>query len=168
VLKCLKNTTLITLALASFYANADSALVSWYGPGFHGRCTAHQIKTKHGRTCERFNQNAMTAAHKTLPMGTLVEMSRKGKTITVRINDRGPYVGNRKFDLSKGAAKALGFSGVTTVSYRILPHKKHSNVAMLDRGVMYSQLSMFFKNDSTTFTSPVFTWNQAYTKDGIE
>ncbi len=74
---------------------------SWYGPGFHGKQTA---------SGERFNQNAMTAAHKTLPLGTVVKVTnqRTGKSIEVKINDRGPFVKGRIIDLSKAAAAKLG------------------------------------------------------------
>jgi len=75
---------------------------SWYGPGFHGKKTA---------SGEIFNQNAMTAAHKTLPFGTRVKVSLGKRSVTVKINDRGPYVGGRKLDLSKAAAKKLGLIG---------------------------------------------------------
>lgn len=74
---------------------------SWYGPGFNGRLAA---------SGERFNQNAMTAAHKTLPFGTIVKvtLAKTGKSVTVKINDRGPYHGGRIIDLSKAAATKLG------------------------------------------------------------
>ncbi len=71
---------------------------SWYGPGFHGRLTANG---------ERYNQYAMTAAHKTLPFGTRLKVCLDG-CVVVRINDRGPYIGGRELDLSYGAAKAIG------------------------------------------------------------
>jgi rare lipoprotein A len=78
-----------------------AGVASWYGPRFHGRRTANG---------ETFNRYALTAAHKTLPLGTRVMVSnpRTGKTIEVRINDRGPYIGNRVLDLSEAAASALG------------------------------------------------------------
>lgn len=77
-------------------------MASWYGPGFHGRLTANG---------ERFDMNELTAAHKTLPFGTrvLVHNPRTGKEVVVRINDRGPFIKGRMLDLSKAAAKALGF-----------------------------------------------------------
>ena len=88
---------------------------SWYGPGFHGRKTA---------SGERFNQYAMTAAHRTLPMGCLVEVTNKatGKTVVVKINDRGPFHGNRVLDLSKGAAQQIGLvkSGVGQIELKVL------------------------------------------------
>lgn len=81
--------------------NLQGGVASWYGPGFHGRLTANG---------ERFNQNELTAAHKTLPFGTrvLVENPRTGKQVVVRINDRGPFVKGRVIDLSKAAAQVLG------------------------------------------------------------
>jgi rare lipoprotein A len=79
----------------------DEGMASWYGPHFYGRRTA---------SGERFDRGAFTAAHKTLPLGARVVVSnpRTGKQIVVRINDRGPYFGNRILDLSEAAAKALG------------------------------------------------------------
>lgn len=74
---------------------------SWYGPGFHGKKTA---------SGQKFNENAMTAAHKTLPFGTVVKVTdqRTGKSIKVTINDRGPFHKGRVIDLSKAAAAKLG------------------------------------------------------------
>ena len=90
-------------------------MASWYGPGFHGRRTANG---------ERFNQNALTAAHKSLPFGTKVKVTnlRNGQSVVVRINDRGPFIRGRVIDLSAGAAKAIGAhsSGVAQVSLDIL------------------------------------------------
>lgn len=91
-------------------------IASWYGPGFHGRLTA---------SGEIFDQNAMTAAHKTLPFGTrlLVKDSISGKSVVVVINDRGPYVGNRVLDLSARAAEQLGMAarGISRVIAQVLP-----------------------------------------------
>lgn len=88
---------------------------SWYGKSFHGRTTANG---------ERFNQDAMTAAHRTLPFGTKLKVTcmQTGKSTIVRINDRGPFHGNRAIDLSKGAAKAIGLieSGTGKVKIDIL------------------------------------------------
>lgn len=81
---------------------------SWYGPGFHGRRTA---------SGERFNQFALTAAHKTLPLGTRVRVTNLAtdESVVVRINDRGPYAKGRIIDLSRGAATAIGIKGVGNV-----------------------------------------------------
>ena len=84
-----------------------SVLTSWYGPGFHGNLTANG---------ERYNQNGLTAAHKTLPFGTKLKVCYK-RCAVVRVNDRGPYIHGRELDLSKGAADAIGLThtGVGTV-----------------------------------------------------
>ena len=86
----------------------QSGGASWYGPGFHGKKTA---------SGERFNTNALTAAHKTLPFGSRVRVTneRTGRSVVVRINDRGPFVGGRVIDLSKAAAQAVGISGIGKV-----------------------------------------------------
>lgn len=80
-----------------------SGQASWYGPGFSGRKTANG---------ERFNPDGHTAAHRTLPFGTnvLVENPRTGQSVVVRINDRGPFHGNRLIDLSRGAAQSIGLT----------------------------------------------------------
>lgn len=82
--------------------SAKSGEASWYGPGFHGK------KTGNG---EIFNQNALTAAHKTIKYGSKVRVTYKGKSVVVRINDAGPYSGGRVIDLSKAAAAAIGLTG---------------------------------------------------------
>ena len=83
-------------------------VASWYGPGFHGKKTANG---------ERFNTHDLTAAHKTLPFGTQVRVTNEqtGKSVVVRINDRGPYVHGRVIDLSKAAAQAVGIAGTEKV-----------------------------------------------------
>jgi rare lipoprotein A len=91
-------------------------VASWYGPGFHGQPTA---------SGEIYNQNALTASHPTLPLGTRVEVTNlaNGKSVQVRINDRGPFVRGRKIDLSRGAARKLGMinPGVSRVRIKPLP-----------------------------------------------
>jgi rare lipoprotein A len=76
-------------------------IASWYGHRFHGRKTA---------SGEVYDMDALTAAHPTLPFGTVVRVQSlvNGKTVDVRINDRGPHIRKRIIDLSRGAAKALG------------------------------------------------------------
>ncbi|MGB0563463.1 MAG: septal ring lytic transglycosylase RlpA family protein [Spirulinaceae cyanobacterium] len=100
-------------ATTSFAGQRGQA--SWYGPGFHGRRTANG---------ERFNQNAMTAAHRTLPFGTQVRVTNlnNGRSAIVRINDRGPFIGGRVIDLSRGAASAIGMlgSGVAPVQVEVV------------------------------------------------
>ena len=90
-------------------------VASYYGRRFHGRRTA---------SGERFDMHALTAAHRTLPFGTLVEVTNpsSGKSVTVRINDRGPFHGNRVIDVSRAAASQLGLirRGHGTVHLAIL------------------------------------------------
>ena len=93
----------------------ETGLASWYGDQFHGRPTA---------TGERFDMNALTAAHKTLPLPGLVEVTNlaNGRRVVLRVNDRGPFVDNRIIDLSRGAADALDLrrAGVGEVRVRYL------------------------------------------------
>ncbi len=88
---------------------------SWYGPGFDGNYSANG---------ERFNRYAMTAAHPSLPFGTrvLVTNTNNGRSVVVRINDRGPFSGGRVIDLSQGAAASIGMidSGVADVQIDII------------------------------------------------
>lgn len=93
--------------------NHHVGMASWYGPGFHGRRTA---------SGERFNQYAMTAAHKTLPLGSLVRVTNleTDRSIIVRINDRGPYRRGFIIDLSKGAAIALHMLGSDKVQIAVV------------------------------------------------
>ncbi len=86
---------------------------SWYGWHFHGRKTA---------SGERYNMYAYTAAHKTLPMNTLVEVTnlKNGRHVVVRINDRGPFVKGRIIDLSYAAAKKLGMLRTGTAPVKIV------------------------------------------------
>src|SRR3954454_15616754 len=91
----------------------QAGAASWYGPGFHGKRTA---------SGERFNTDELTAAHKTLPFGTKVRVTneRTGKSVVVRIYDRGPYAHGRVIDLSKAAAETVGISGVGQVTLAAL------------------------------------------------
>ena len=92
--------------------NIQTGLASWYGPQFHGRPTSSR---------EIFNMYDLTAAHKTLPFGTKVMVTnlRNGKSIIVRINDRGPFIRGRIIDLSYAAAKMLDMVGEGVVPVRI-------------------------------------------------
>lgn len=97
-----------TCAHAETAARGQAGMASWYGPGFHGKRTANG---------ERFNTHSLTAAHRTLPFGSRVRVTNKttGRSIVVRINDRGPFVGGRVIDLSKASARAIGVAGVARV-----------------------------------------------------
>lgn len=99
------------VAIGATSVQASTVTASWYGPGLHGNRTA---------SGERFNQWAMTAAHRYLPFGTLVRVSHSGKSVVVRINDRGPFARGRQLDLSKGAASRIGCKGVCRVSMTVV------------------------------------------------
>lgn len=81
---------------------SQRGMASWYGSNHQGKRTANG---------EKFNMNALTAAHRTLPMGSMVKVKSltTGKSVTVRINDRGPFARGRIIDVSKAAAQKLGF-----------------------------------------------------------
>jgi rare lipoprotein A len=102
---------LLTVMTTTGAAVAESGLASVYGnrDGHAGTRTA---------SGERMNPGAMTAAHRTLPFGSRVHVvnKRNGKSVTVRITDRGPFVRGRVIDVSPAAASALGFSGLTPVT----------------------------------------------------
>ncbi|HVJ51580.1 MAG TPA: septal ring lytic transglycosylase RlpA family protein [Aliidongia sp.] len=93
----------------------ETGIASWYGPDFHEKYTANG---------EVFDQNAISAAHKTLPLPSIAQVTNldNGRMIEVRINDRGPFVGNRIIDMSRRAAQLLGFeqNGTAKVRVRIL------------------------------------------------
>ena len=90
----------------------EEGQASWYGPGFHGRETANG---------EEFDTYDMTAAHRTLPMPSIVRVTNleNGRTVYVRVNDRGPFKHNRIIDVSKNAATALGFNNQGTTHVRV-------------------------------------------------
>lgn len=85
---------------------------SWYGPKFHGKPTANG---------ETFDKRAMTAAHKTLPLNSMVVVTNleNGRTLTLRLNDRGPFIGDRIIDLSEAASEALGYKANGLAKVRV-------------------------------------------------
>ena len=105
----------VALGLAFYGPYYEVGIASWYGPGFHGNLTANG---------ETYDMDGVSAAHKTLPFGTIVRVVEfdTGRSIVVRINDRGPFVDGRIIDLSKGAAEELGTvnKGITKVGLRII------------------------------------------------
>ena len=82
------------------------------GHSFAGRASYYGNESG-SRTAsgQRFNQNAMTAAHRSLPFGTKLRVTHRGQSVVVTINDRGPFIRGRVLDLSKGAARAIGLTG---------------------------------------------------------
>jgi len=107
-------TTLLALcALMCLEGAAQAQVATYYGNEFAGHRTA---------SGERFNPGAMTAAHRTLPFGTRVRVtnSHNGRSVIVRINDRGPFVKGRSIDLSSGAARAIGMGSTASVRIEVL------------------------------------------------
>lgn len=100
----------------------EVGIASWYGKQFHGKKTANG---------EIFNMNALTAAHKTLPLPTNVKVTNlnNGRSIIVRVNDRGPFVGKRVIDLSRRAAQILAFTNEGTTKVRIQVVDQYGKVA---------------------------------------
>lgn len=97
------------LATSTVQNFTQNGVASWYGRQFHGRKTANG---------EVFNMNDLTAAHKSLPLNCKIRVTNKanGKSVVVRVNDRGPFHGNRVVDLSYGAAKVLGIVNTGTAN----------------------------------------------------
>tara|TARA_E500000318_G_scaffold511_2_gene626 strand:+ start:7601 stop:8584 length:984 start_codon:yes stop_codon:yes gene_type:complete len=100
------------------YGYVETGIASWYGPNFHNKDTANG---------EVFDQNAITAAHRTLPMPSIVRVTNleNGRALVVRINDRGPFAHGRIIDLSRRSAQLLGFQrqGTAKVRVEILPEE---------------------------------------------
>ncbi|MDX7951419.1 septal ring lytic transglycosylase RlpA family protein [Lichenihabitans sp. Uapishka_5] len=93
---------------ARSHGGALAGLASWYGPGFQGHKTA---------SGERFNTETLTAAHRSLPLGcrVLVTNEANGRSVVVRINDRGPFGSGKVIDLSHASARAIGMGGSAPV-----------------------------------------------------
>jgi rare lipoprotein A len=102
----------VTYTPAEDYNYDETGIASWYGPGFHG------LRTANG---ELYDMNQVTAAHKTLPMPSLVRVTNldNGRSIIVRVNDRGPYVRNRIIDMSRRGAQLLGYEKTGTAKVRV-------------------------------------------------
>jgi rare lipoprotein A len=94
------------------YSYDQTGTASWYGPGFHGRFTSDG---------EVYDMNELTAAHKTLPLPSVVTVTnlQNGRELRLRVNDRGPFVGDRLIDVSRRAAQLLGFEGSGTAPVRV-------------------------------------------------
>ncbi|MBM3617679.1 MAG: septal ring lytic transglycosylase RlpA family protein [Alphaproteobacteria bacterium] len=109
---------------AYFPEYEEIGVASWYGPGFHGRATANG---------DKFDQHAMTAAHRTLPMPSVVEVTNleNGKKAVLTVNDRGPFSKERIIDLSKAAADKLGVisNGTARVRVKYLREESHKLIA---------------------------------------
>jgi rare lipoprotein A len=94
------------------WLNANAAIAPTGGRSFAGKASFYGNESG-SRTAsgQRFNQNALTAAHRSLPFGTKLRVTHRGQSVVVTINDRGPFIRGRVLDLSKGAARAIGLTG---------------------------------------------------------
>ncbi len=112
------------------YDYVETGIASWYGRKFHGRATANG---------EIFDMNAVSAAHRTLPLPSIVRVTnlKNGRSIVVRVNDRGPFVKSRIIDLSRRAAQVLGFraKGLARVRVEIMAEQSRRAAAIAMGGV---------------------------------
>jgi peptidoglycan lytic transglycosylase len=112
----------------------ERGVASWYGPGFHGNKTANG---------ERYDMHQLTAAHRTLPLGSIavVQSMSTGRKVTVRINDRGPFARGRVLDLSFAGAQVLGMTGAGTdqIELRVVGYQGRT----ADMGVLRVQVGSF-------------------------
>lgn len=110
----------------------ETGIASWYGPNFHNKKTANG---------EVFDQNDLTAAHRTLPMPSIVRVTNleNGRALVLRINDRGPFAHGRIIDVSRRGAQLLGFEqqGTARVKVEILPAESHRAVELAKNGQPY-------------------------------
>ena len=107
------------------YSYTETGIASWYGPGFHGRATANG---------ETYDQNALSAAHRTLPMPSMVRVTNleNGRQLVLKVNDRGPFAHNRIVDVSRRAAQLLGFEQQGTARVRVeIMDEESRQLAML-------------------------------------
>ena len=121
----------------------EIGIASWYGRKFHGRLTANG---------ETYDMYAMTAAHKALPLPTVVKVTNldNGRSIQVRVNDRGPFVDDRLIDLSYAAARALGFhdKGIAPVVVEALDEVNHPEMAWQSHEETYYLQVGAYRNES--------------------
>jgi rare lipoprotein A len=107
----------------------ETGIASWYGPGFHEKMTANG---------ETFDQNDLTAAHRTLPMPSIVEVTNldNGRSLQLRVNDRGPYAYGRILDVSRRGSQLLGFNqqGTAKVRVRLLVPETQQAIAAMRNG----------------------------------
>ncbi|HYD17979.1 MAG TPA: septal ring lytic transglycosylase RlpA family protein [Patescibacteria group bacterium] len=119
------------------FSLVETGIASWYGPDFHGKRTANG---------ERYDQHELTAAHRTLQMPSLVRVTNleNGRSVVVRINDRGPFAHGRVIDVSKRSAELLGFIGKGTARVRleVMGRESRQIAAAARRGADTSRLTL--------------------------
>ena len=131
------------------YDYKKTGVASWYGPGFHGK------KTANGET---YDQNALTAAHKTLPLPSIVKVTnlRNGKSLIVRVNDRGPYAHGRIIDMSKRGAELLGFKNQGTAKVKVEVLEAESRQVALAAQNGRSTRNMEVAMNKRSYKSPTY------------
>lgn len=126
------------------FQHTETGRASWYGPGFHGKLTANG---------ERFDQRAMTAAHPTLQLPSIIRVTNvaNGRSVILRVNDRGPYHGGRVLDVSEAAAEALNFKhlGTTKVRIDVLGEESRRVAALARDGASVKKLEAVRQNAAT-------------------
>ena len=140
----------MSLSALSLYKNDVTA--SFYAEKFHGK------RTSNG---EIFNMNDLTCAHKSLPFNTILKVTNlsNGKTVQVRVNDRGPFVAGREIDLSKAAAKKIGMinSGTAKVKIQIVKMGKNDKLSQ-QTAKSAAKMRRFFYLSSIAFRISSFGW----------
>ncbi len=146
MLPILIGSLLISTLTAEEMLSAET-YASYYGEAFNGKPTS---------SGEIFDMNAYTAAHKTLPFGTLLEVTNleNGKKVVVRVNDRGPFIANREIDLSKAAAVSLGMvsKGITRVSIKKVDSLDHA--ALVAANEVYSEKEKAMRSQEKKASAP--------------
>jgi rare lipoprotein A len=141
----------------------ERGVASWYGPGFHGNKTANG---------ERYDMHQLTAAHRTLPLGSIavVRSMSSGRQVTVRINDRGPFARGRVLDLSLAGAHALGMTGPGTdqIELRVVGYQGRT----ADMGVLRVQVGSFSDHQNALNllerTKPLYSGGRVQVVDLLE
>ena len=131
------------------YYHEETGTASWYGPGFHGKKTANG---------EIFNKYELTAAHRTLQMPSLIEVTnlQNGKSIVLRVNDRGPFAHNRILDVSERAAELLGFknNGVTKIRLKVLAEESKQIADIAKQGKTTRGMETAYNQAGRATTQP--------------
>lgn len=126
------------------YDYVEVGTASWYGPGFHGRVTANG---------EVYDQNALTAAHRTLQMPSVVRVTNlhNGRSVLLRVNDRGPFADNRIIDVSQRAADMLGFRerGLARVKVELLAEQSQDVAELARNGTAPEVQNRFAQGDAS-------------------
>jgi rare lipoprotein A len=147
----------VTYTPAEDYNYDETGIASWYGPDFHGKITANG---------DLYDMNQVTAAHKTLPMPCLVRVTNldNGRTIVVRVNDRGPYARGRILDMSRRGAQLLGYEKTGTAKVRVQIMAKESMI--LAQAAKQGQMSVDIAGLDPDQAPPLPEGTPGYTRAG--